>query len=93
MTLRLWDLQTQQQRLLIHGHENGADSLSFSPDGQLLASGGRDNLLKVWDATTGEMLASFKAHSKPVMAVAFSPDGTCLASGSGDNTIRLRAIT
>lgn len=63
--------------------------LSYSPDGKLLASGGRGLPVKLWDVASGSLRASLEGHSKPVASLAFSPDGKLLASGSLDGSIKL----
>ena len=63
--------------------------MSFSPDGQTLASGGRDDTIHLWDVDTGTLKHTLTGHSDDVYNVAFSPDGETLASGSEDDTIRL----
>jgi LPXTG-site transpeptidase (sortase) family protein len=64
------------------------DAVAFSPDGTILASGGRDNTIRFWNAETGELLRSSEGHSDWISSVAFSPDGTILVSGSRDDTVR-----
>lgn len=64
-------------------------SIAFSPEGQLLASGGSDQTIKLWDVATGRELRTLTGHSDDVESVAFSPDGRTLASGSNDETIKL----
>jgi len=64
-------------------------SLSFSPDGSLLASGNDDTTVKLWRVADGQLIATLKGHTKPVLSVSFSPDGSWLASGSGDGTVKL----
>jgi WD40 repeat protein len=65
------------------------ESVAFSPDGTLLASGSDDSTVKLWDVTTGTLVRTLEGHSDTVHAVAFSPDGALLASGSWDYTVRL----
>jgi WD40 repeat protein len=48
-TIVLWDTQTGQRRHTLRGHTGMVMSLSFSPDGGRLVSGGRDQTVKVWD--------------------------------------------
>jgi Novel STAND NTPase 1/WD domain, G-beta repeat len=70
-------------------HRAGIDSVAFSPDGQTLASGSRDNTIKLWEVASGRERATLSGHGDEVSSVAFSPDGQTLASGSWDKTIKL----
>ena len=70
-------------------HNSWVNSLAFSPDGKVLASGSKSQTIKLWDAATGQEQATLQGHMKPVFSLAFSPDGKLLASGSGDKTIKI----
>jgi len=64
------------------GGVNSVDSVAFSPDGWLLASGGRvkygglasDGVVRLWDPKTGASLQTLKGHLGGANSVAFSPD-------------------
>jgi WD40 repeat protein len=74
---------------MLPGHKADVLCLAFSPDGNLLASGGQDNTIRLWEMATKREVTTLWGHEGPVNAVAFSPDGKTLATGSGDSTIKL----
>gem|GEM_PF-2014986 len=67
----------------------GILSLALSPDGSILAIGGKYGRLSLVDAVTGKMLADLKGHVDDVTTVGFTPDGTRFATGSDDRTVRV----
>ena len=73
----------------LEGHTDYVTSLTWSPDGALLASGSEDSAVRVWDAQTQLCVSVLRGHSKSVLAIAFSPDGSLLASAGSDRNVRL----
>lgn len=68
------------------GHSDSVNSVTYSPDGQLIASGSSDRTIKVWrnDGTFIKSLAiPYDSNSQltDVRSVAISPDGTLIAAG------------
>jgi WD40 repeat protein len=71
----------------LRGHKESVLSISFSPDGEKLASGSADNTIIIWHLATGKAEATLGGHTQAVSSVCCSPDGEKLASGSEDNII------
>lgn len=71
-------------------HSAGIRTLTWSPDGKYIASGGEDNMVFIWYALIGgNPLVTYQGHSAPVNAVSWSPDGNLLASASDDGTVHI----
>ena len=87
----LYDAHTGAEIALFTGHTKTVRSVSFSPDGNTLASGDGwpENTIRLWDVASGQEKAILRGHRFGVNSVSFSPDGNTLASASSDDTIRL----
>ncbi|MEB3181645.1 MAG: AAA-like domain-containing protein [Nostocaceae cyanobacterium] len=73
----------------LEGHHDRVTDISFSPDGQILASASADNTVKLWNVQDGILVRSLAGHDSNVWSVSFSPNGRILASSGDDGTIRL----
>ena len=95
-TVRIWDVATQAEVARLRGHhEKGSVlSVSFSPDGAHLASGGGDwdETVVLWDMATREPITTLGGHAGAIRSVTFSPDGARLVSGSEDGTVLLHDL-
>jgi hypothetical protein len=67
--------------------------VAFSPDGGLVATGGKDNVIVLWEAATGGEVRVFRGHAGPVRSLAFAPDGRRLVSGGSDTTGLVWSLT
>jgi len=68
------------------------ETVAFSPNGQLVATGGDDGTLRLWsvrDPARPQLVASEHDSGTYVLGAAFSPDGKVLAAASADNLTRL----
>ncbi len=67
-------------------------TVTFTPDGRLLASAGEDKVIHLWDAVTGAQIRTLEGHGGRfgwIYSLAFSPDGKTLASAGEDKTVKL----
>ncbi len=78
-----------KERGALKGHTDEVIALCFSPDGSVLASAGKDHVVRLWDVKAAQELLVLKGHTQPVVALAFSTDGKTLASGDRGKAVRL----
>jgi WD40 repeat protein len=77
---------------LLQGHkgEIGDHSLTFSPDGRLLASGAQDGKAKVWDLAKRKSKVTFRvADEELVTGVGFTRGGTRLVTTDWGGPLRV----
>ncbi len=87
--IRLWNPSSGEQVRVLEGHESWIRSVTFSPDGKLLASASVDLTIRLWNVADGTLLTTLNGHSDWPGSVAFAPDGRTLASTGRDGTVRL----
>ena len=76
--------------LTLETGDEGVLSVSFSPDGRYVATGGVEGKLRIWDAQTGKLVgAPFTAHAGDLVHISFSPDSRTVATSGADGVVRL----
>jgi WD40 repeat protein len=84
-------LDTTTLRVLSTTSLSGGETFvaKFSPDGERIATGGRDGLLRLIDRRSGEIVANLRGHHDYVKDLAWSPSGAAIVTASGDATLRI----
>ncbi len=65
--------------------DTGIRGLAFSPNGKLLAAGGKSEVVRLFDPYRGSLEGELPGHAGVVTALAFSPDSRVLATGGSDH--------
>ena len=91
-SVRLWDPLSGDALATLLGHGDSINTIAFSPDGRLLASGGgvfkgEDFSIRLWDLASREAVATLSFHSQTVNQVAFDPHARRLASCAVDGHV------
>jgi len=76
------DLTTPEKKPVKAAHLSLVESLAYSPDGKLIASGSFQEVI-LWDAQTGTVKQKLTGFADRVVALAFSRDNKMLATGGG----------
>jgi len=89
-TIKLW----QQDGTLIDtlsGHQDWVNTISFSPNSELLASGGEDSTVRLWQINRegGKEVKIIQDHQDIITDVSFSSDGKYLATAAGNGMVKL----
>lgn len=72
----------------LEGHHDAVLGITYSPDGQLIASASWDKTIKLWQAN-GKLIHTINGHRDRISSISFSPDNRLLATASWDGTVKL----
>lgn len=87
--VRLRDAATGKVISQVPGGPGGVASVTFSPDGRWIASGGWDKAIRLWDRSTGKLVRTFLGSRGFVRGLSFRPDRKQIISCSEDRGLRL----
>ena len=92
-TIGVWiyNTRTGEEQALFSGIMGGANAVSYSPGGLIIAAAHSDWTVRLWDVSTSNLTSpsTLRGHTAKIHAVEYSPDGKRIASGSADKTIRI----
>ena len=89
-------VNTRTNRVLSLKHPNAltaCNTVAVEPNGQRVATGGTDGVIRIWASETGELLENLTGHAPTVSALVWSEDGHTLISGDSEGEIRTWKMT
>ena len=92
--VKLWDIAKRQFVRTLPPHPWHVYAISFSRDGQHVASSSWEGDVRIFEVATGrEVVAPLHGHGSGVHGHCFSPDGATLVSGGDDSSVRFWNVT
>jgi WD40 repeat protein len=91
--IKCLDLLAGKVRVECKGHTDAVNTMAFSPDGRMLASGDCVGAIRLWDTATGKEQTTFTHEPRRAWSLAFSPNGKMLASSSPSRVILWEVVT
>jgi WD40 repeat protein len=89
-SITFWDTKDWKPILpILYGHSQAASSVSFRPDGDILASASADGAILLWDVPTHELIGTLGSPPVEVKSIAFGPQRGLLASVDETDSIVL----
>ena len=91
--IAVWNIKTGEQVTCLTEHPDFVCSLSFSPCGKFLASGGRDGAVRVWSVINWELLHTYQDYGTERKKVFYSPEGVLYALEMSDDAFIVWDVT
>ena len=79
-TVKMVNVETGEQALVLRGHRGPVLDVNFSPDGGLILTAGRDGTARLWSASGGTLLQKLPRGEGGLQSAVFSPDGRLIGT-------------
>ena len=70
--LLVWEWTSETYVIKQQGHGQGVSCTAFSPNGQLVVTGGEDGRVKIWSTSYGFAFVTFTEHTASITGVTFA---------------------
>ena len=86
--MKLWDPRQGGCLSTLYGHKSTVTKVAWSPNGNWLLTGSRDQMIKMYDVRSMKELCSLKGHYKEITCLQWHPfQESVFVSGGMDGTI------
>ena len=85
----VWNTNDYQRQATFQRHTTPVLAVSWSADGQFVASGTQGGIIRVWQGNNAQEIHSGYDIKVSVRTLAFAPTGTQLAVGGNDGVVRI----
>ncbi|WP_197440610.1 serine/threonine-protein kinase [Polystyrenella longa] len=91
-TLVVWDVETRKVLHDIRGHSHPILYIESNLHNNLVATSGKDRLIKLWNSDTWTSPVVLAGHNNGVLCSEFSPVSSRLVSGGDDGQVKIWSI-
>ena len=88
-SLHITDAKTAELKRSLFDDLDTSTVSIFSADGQFIASGDDEGIIRIWNTSSGQIKNILEGHTRSISALAFSADARRIVSGSKDCTLRV----
>ena len=88
-TLKIWELDTLQERGTLRGHKGAVNAVQITSDGSRAVSASDDKTLKIWNLKSGLEECTLSGHKDRVLSVQITPNDAEAVSMSADHTLKV----
>ena len=87
---KVTSLEKKESLVTFPGHAQPVYTVSFTPDGKSVSTGGEDNRVRTWNPDNdGKSIREISGFGGTVFKLRYSPDGKNLLAAAGDKTVQI----
>lgn len=85
----IWDTSSRRILHSFHLHAGYSTSISWQPNGLLLAVGCKDGQIFLYDASTSDLIKDLQLHEDSILSISWHPSGAYFACSGEDHLVHV----